>query len=257
MKRVVSLGIVVGWVFLASLSEAAAGDRVGRAVPATSCNMVGFVNTATNSYVFTGCCYESVWGGPLSLKELLGDQLEAGSKGDKVAIWDAERQCYTMYMKDRDGRFRSTNFGTQAPVDPLVPAGTALWIIRKNPDSLISLTGSCPARAAITNSLVGATNHPLNMICYPYPVDVSVQDFINTTHGAQASDDPAKADKLTLWDARGVPDVRLGLKGDGKWHNLKGWAANAPSTRVIKVGEGVGFWASRPITWVVHRPGCF
>jgi hypothetical protein len=254
VKGFVLSGIVLSWVFLASSLDATAGDRVKSSDLTTSCNIVGFVNKPTNSHVFAGCCYESIGGGPISLEELLGDQLSPGPDGDKVAIWDVLRQNYTIYMKERDGRFYSTNRDIHDPVDARVPAGTALWLIRKNPDSVISLNGQVTLRDAITNSLVGATNYPVNMICYPYNVNVSVQDFLNASHGAQVSDDPAKADKLTLWNARGLLDVQLGLKGDGKWHDLLGWTTNAPSTRVIEMGEGVCFQASRPIMWVVRRP---
>lgn len=255
MTRSVWLGHVLICTYLASCFNAPAGTGVKRASLATSCNIVGYVYKATNSYVFAGCCYESAMGGAVSLEELFRGQLEPGPEGDKVAIWDVKQQNYTMYMKARDGRFYSTNHGLHVPVDTRVPAGAALWIIRKNPESVITLTGQLPAPSTITNSLVGATNYPVNMICYPYPVAVSVQDFLNASHGAQASDDPAKADKLTLWSPRGDPDVRLGLKGDGKWHDLRGWATNAPSTRVIEACEGVCFQGSKPIQWVVSRPG--
>ena len=256
MKGFMKLVIVLSWAFLSASPDVTASAGVKPSDLATSCNMLGFVSKATNLHVFAGCCYESARGGPVSLEELFGNQLAPGPDGDKVAIWDVTQQNYTMYMKAGDGRFYSTSRGMHVPVDTRV-AGTALWIIRKDPDSVITLMGRVPDQAIITNSLVGATNYPVNMICYPYPVPVSVQDFINTSHGAQASDDPAKADKLTLWNARGLPDVRLGLKSDGKWHDLRGWATNAPSTRVIEVSEGVCFQASRPIMWVVNRPGRF
>ncbi|MEI8139141.1 MAG: hypothetical protein WCI03_04660 [bacterium] len=255
MKRFIWLGALLSWVFLAGSFDAIAGARVKGSELATTCNIVGFVNKDVNSYVFAGCCYESISRrGPISLEELLGAQFSPGPDGDKVAMWDVTNQNYTEYMKAKDGRFYSRSRGMHVLVDTSVPVGAALWIIRKNPDSVITLAGQYSARAVITNSLVGATNYPANMICYPYPVDMSVQNFINTSHGAQVSDDPAKADKLTLWNARGLLDVQLGLKGDGKWHVLLGWATNAPSTRVIEMGEGVCFQASRPMMWVVRRP---
>lgn len=255
MKRFIASGIILSWVFLATSSGAAtAGAGVKGACSPISCNVVGFVNSATNSHVFAGCCYEAIGGGSMSLEELFGKQFTPGPNGDKVAIWDATKQNYAEYMKAQDGRFYSTRRGMFDPVDVRVPAGTALWIIRKNPDSVIVMAGEYSNRAVITNSLVGATNYPANMICYPYPVDMSVQNFINTSHGAQASDDPKKADKLSLWTEKGMHDVQLGLKADGKWHELRGWATNAPSTRIIKACEGVCFQASQPITWIVPRP---
>jgi len=255
MKGFVWMGVVFGWVFLAVAFDATAEVRVKGSDLATTCNIVGFVNKDVNSYVFAGCCYESIsTRGPTSLEELLGDQFTPGPNGDKVAIWDVTNQNYTEYMKAKDGRFYSRSRGMHVQVDTSVPVGTALWIIRKNPDSVITLAGQYSNRAVITNSLVGATNYPANMICYPYPVDMSVQNFINTSHGAQASDDPKKADKLSLWTPKGMHDVQLGLKGDGKWHDLRGWATNAPSTRIIKACEGVCFQASQPITWIVPRP---
>jgi hypothetical protein len=254
MKGFVWSGVVLNLILLASSFDATAGTRGKVSELATSCNVVGVTHKGTNSHVFAGCCYESIRGAPITLEELFGDQFAPEPNGDEVAIWDVTHQNYTMYMKARDGRFYSTSRGMYVPVDTRVPAGTALWIIRKNPDSVITLMGQMSTRDAITNSLVGGTNYPINMICYPYPAVVSVQDFLNTNHGAQASDDPEKADKLTLWTANGRVDVKLGLKRDGKWHDINGWATNAPSIRVIEATEGVCFQASRPIVWVVNRP---
>ncbi len=102
MKRFVWFGILLSWVFLAVSFDATAGACVKASDLATSCNIIGFVNKAVNSYVFAGCCYESIGGDPVTLEELLGDQFAPGQDGDKVAIWDVTNQNYTEYMKAKD-----------------------------------------------------------------------------------------------------------------------------------------------------------
>ena len=144
MKRFLWSGLFLSWVFLAASFDATAGARGKASDLATSCNAVGFSIKTTNSHVFVGCCYVSRGDEPISLEELLGDQFTSGPNGDKVAIWDATKQNYFTYEKARDGRFYSTSRGMHVPVDTRVPAGTALWLIRKNPDSVIVLTGAIP-----------------------------------------------------------------------------------------------------------------
>jgi len=65
MKQFVWFGLILSWVFLSTSFYVTAGTRIKASDLMTSCNVAGFVNRATNSYVFAGCCYESIGGAPV------------------------------------------------------------------------------------------------------------------------------------------------------------------------------------------------
>jgi hypothetical protein len=241
----------------------------------SSANVVGYiqvVDPASNKMVLISAPFNFGTGTVSTLIDIFGTnqlrQHAALVRCDRVIMWDLAQQQYVDFAQKTNGLFYSTtNFGSTAPsVNPTVTRGQALWI--KAPTAayaptnrVVYLSGNVPNDGAYTNSIVGNSGNPLSFIANPYPVEMDINDLINTNDGAKANAAMTRADKVMLWDGAGQQYINLALKTstntsvNNKWLYQTNFGSTVTSAPTFKIQPGQGFWyrTTNSFTWVETR----
>ena len=239
----------------------------------SSANVVGYiqvVDPASNRYVLISAPFNSGTGTVSTLVDILGtNQLRRASfaiQCDQIIMWDTVQQKYVRYAQKTNGNFYyTTNFGSSAQsVNPTVTRGQALWLLAPSatyaPTSrVIYISGNVPNDGAYTNPVVGNSGKPLNFMANPYPVEVDLNNLINTNDGAKGSSFAVSADKIKLWDDASQQYVNLALKlnpsvpsVNNKWLFATNFGSTVTSAPSIMITPGQGFWyqTTNAFTWV-------
>lgn len=149
------------------------------------------------------------------------------------------------------------DFGFSSPfVDPVVPAGSALWIkaVSGSADAEVIQSGEVVADESVTNSIVVG----LQMIANPFSEAVKLDD-LNLYEGATgALDSPANADQIIVFDPASQSyttfafyDVRsYGYPQNSGWKPFSAFGFADPVTDYeLQPGEGFWYSAKAGFTW--------
>ena len=126
---------------------------------------------------------------------------------------------------------------------PSLEPGQGFWIQLPldavgNYESIMS--GEVPLGDAVTNSIVSG----LNLLSYPYPVEMEIQDLGFT---------PTLGDKIFVYsNAGGYTTVSYAISyPPPNYTPVEGW-----SLPTLKIPVGGGFWyqTATPATWIATRP---
>jgi len=151
-----------------------------------------------------------------------------------------------------------TDFGFTSPfVDPVVPAGSALWIkaVSGSADDEVILSGEVVSDEVVTNSIVTG----LQMVANPFSEAVKLDD-LNLYEGATgALDAAANADQVIVFDSDtqsyttfAFYDVRsYGYPENSGWKPFTSFGfADPVATYELQPGEGFWYSAKAGFTWV-------
>jgi hypothetical protein len=184
---------------------------------------------------------------------------------DQVLLWDNVQQRYVQYAQKTNGLFYFTTNFTGAAQNPYVTRGQAIWI--KAPvstyapsEKTIVISGNVPNDGAFTNSIVGDSGKPFSFIANPYPVEMDLNELINTNDGAKGGTLTSRADKILLWDTFEQKYINLSLKlsttvpaVNNKWLYTTNFTASVAPAIYIKPGNGFWYQTTNAFTWVENK----
>jgi hypothetical protein len=238
-----------------------------------SANVLGYTkitDPASNKLALVAAPFNCGTGTVSTLCDVFGtNQLRQSTsliRCDQVILWNVVEQKYVRYAQKSTGLFySSTNFGSSAPsVNPSVTRGEAMWIqspiTAYSPTSrTVIISGNVPSDGSYTNPIVGNSGAPLSFIANPYPVEVDINNLINTNDGAKGNASLLKADKIKLWSDANQQYVQLALKlsstvpaVNNKWLYQTNFGSSVTSAPSIMIKPGQGFWyqTTNAFTWV-------
>ena len=189
----------------------------------------------------------------------LGNGLVAAAvpaNADSIIVWDSVGQKYTTYGMKTDGKvYNKANWGGVAS-NLVVSPDQSLFIQTRassvNPTNMF-IMGEVPGQTGVTMQVTGSLgSRPFSFLSNPYPVEVALNELINTKDGAIATTVPSTCDTINLWDEDTQSYIGLGLRlngggtGTNEWR-LKSSFGVSPVTP-YKVGPGKGFIYQRAST---------
>jgi hypothetical protein len=183
------------------------------------------------------------------------------SAADQVITWDSNSQKYTTYaLYEIAGYPEYTgwklydefSFGATNQ-NPVLPAGSAVFIRGSGSDTNIILSGSVVMLDSVTNSIVTG----LQLISNPFSGSVHLTNLTFAANGTTSSSNPSFADQIILWDASQQKYITLALYGITGYPEYTQWMyfddfAYGAQEPDITFEPGSGFWyrAQTNFTWV-------
>jgi hypothetical protein len=262
MKKL-SIAFIVALVF--------AGISFADSNTVASANVLGYtkvIDPASNKFVLIAAPFNCGTGTVSTLLDIFGtNQLRRSpiaARCDQVILWNTAQQSYIKYVQKTTGAFHYyTNFGGTA-VNPTVTRGQAIWIVSPlgySPSNInIIISGNVPNDGSFTNLIVGNSGNPFNFIANPYPVEMDINNLINTNDGARGhASIVTRADKIKLWNDASQSYIDLSLKlsatvpaVNNKWMYTTNFGSAYTNPPVIKIKPGQGFWyqTTNSFTWV-------
>ena len=184
---------------------------------------------------------------------------------DKLITWNPVSQTYVKYALFSDvpyggstTEWRSfTNFFGPA-VNPVIPAGSALWVTSPNAPSneTIIVSGNAVLDQYFTNSIVTG----LQMLSTPFSSDITLSNLNFIASGATGNANVNLADKITIWDETAQTYVKYALFSDvpyggstTEWRSFTNFFGVAVNP-TINLGKGFWYAAQSNFTWIVENP---
>lgn len=254
MKKLVA-GMVMSGLVLGAIQAQAATNVY-------SANVVGYSTFSippSNKFALVGVPFTDIAGtNATTLEALLGtNQLRSSSQiafADKVLIWDAVGQAYSMFaIKSADKKFHNAFDATTwnwPATNPTVRPGDGIWIMTKREAETNSNTS-----VAMSGAVVGTSNSTIviypgfNLLSHQFTSDLDVNNSALTNSSVKGSSQIAFADKIYVWNPETQSYAIWAMKSsDRKWHyamDINEWNLG-PVTNKIPVG--VGFWYYRMTT---------
>ena len=181
-------------------------------------------------------------------------------RADQLMIWDASSQAYVnlaLYDLRAFGAQYASNTGwkavsgfgpTAAYTNPVLPAGSAIWIRGSTTnDRKVAIAGEVGMAAAATNDIVQG----LQLIGNPFSEQVSLSNLTIHVNATGSYNNAGLSDQIMLWDTGSQGYVNLALydlRSFGAGYDyLTGWKSVAgfgPTSAYVNVTlkPGQGFW---------------
>ena len=260
MKKLIMTAAVVACAAVVTAQTVTSANIVGYSKVAkpgsADLNILGVTFVSQNN-LLSELCPVDQFNGALDVPGN-ADQLIIYTPGSGYATYAKyDASSYPGY-EDQVGWQAAGTFGFGQPfVDPVVPAGSSLWIKSAPTASAVDviLSGEVVSDEIVTNSIVAG----LQMISNPFSEAVKLDD-LNLYEGATgALDVPGNADQIIVFDSGtqayttyAFYDVRsYGYPENSGWKSAGAFGFADPIT-TYEVAPGEGFWCSAKagFTWV-------
>ena len=187
-------------------------------------------------------------------QQFTGDRLVAGS-ADQIMMWNAYAQAYINLALYENGTNKSwkpvKGFPTSTATNPVLPAGSAVWIrgVAAGDRKVITAGEVVQARAA-TNAIVRG----LQLIANPFSDMVGLNDLTLFDFATGNKVSAGSADQIMIWEAGSQAYVNLACYDNGtskSWKPVKGFPTSTATNPVFKPGQG--FWyraVSNDFQWI-------
>jgi hypothetical protein len=264
MKKILSATLIAGLFSGAVFAQ----------TTVSSANIVGYVQVekkGTRSFNLVGVNFVS---DTQKLSDHVGFDNFTGAytsaaDADQISIWDSSIQDFKTYAYYYiDGSYPSNegwkliaDFQYSGIIqDPVIPAGSALWITSSAAASntTVVISGNVPSSTNI--SVV--VKEGMNVFSSPYPVDTAITNLSISAHATGSYTAATTADQISVWNPVSQRfETYAYYYIDGTYPANEGWKpldhfdyATPPTDVVIGVGSGFWYFAKQDFTWTEEIP---